>query len=87
MKESLYIFFLLALPFCGFSQILVNEIFADNGECCLDDYDEAEDFIEIINLSSDPIDLAGYYFGDLNVEVEFHYFHKPFHLCLVVDLK
>ena len=66
MKESLYIFFLLALPFCGFSQILVNEIFADNGECCLDDYDEAEDFIEIINLSSDPIDLAGYYFGDLN---------------------
>ena len=38
----------------------------DNGECCLDDFDEPEDFIEIINLSAEDLDLAGYYFGDLN---------------------
>ena len=66
MTKFLYIIFLLFIPFFGFSQILVNEIFADNGECCLDDFGEQEDFVEIINLSSESIDLAGYYFGDLN---------------------
>ena len=66
MKKFLYIIFLLFIPFFGFSQILVNEIFADNGECCSDDFGEQEDFVEIINLSSESINLAGYYFGDLN---------------------
>ena len=66
MKQIIYLLFLLLLPFNLTSQILVNEIFADNGTCCLDDFDEEEDFLEIINLSNQPIDLAGYYFGDLN---------------------
>ena len=62
----IYIYILLLFPFFTFSQIQINEFFADNGECCLDDFDEPEDFIEIINLSAEDLDLAGYYFGDLN---------------------
>lgn len=60
-----YIYILLLLPIISLCQIQINEFFADNGDCCLDDFDEAEDFIEVINLSSETIDLAGYYFGDL----------------------
>ena len=51
MKQIIYLLFLLLIPFNVTSQILVNEIFADNGTCCLDDFDEEEDFVEIINLS------------------------------------
>ena len=29
-------------------------------------FNEAEDFVEVINLSAQPLDLAGYYFGDGN---------------------
>ena len=66
MKQFIHILFFLFCPVFTFSQIIVNEIFADNGECCVDDFDETEDFVELINLSSEPIDLAGYFFGDEN---------------------
>ena len=66
MKQFTYIIFFIFFPFLSFSQILVNEFFADNGECCFEEYGELEDFVEIINLSSEPVDIAGYYFGDLN---------------------
>ena len=62
-KLVAYIIFLL-LPFWGNTQIQINEIFADNGDCCLDDSLETEDFLEVINLGDAPVDLAGYYFGD-----------------------
>ena len=52
------------LSFYGFPQIQINEIFADNGSCCLDESLESEDFLEIINIGPSPIDIAGYYFGD-----------------------
>ena len=58
--------FILLLPILSISQIQINEIFADNGSCCLDDSLETEDFIEIINMSQAPIDVAGYFFGDGN---------------------
>ncbi len=61
-----YIKILILIPFISFSQIQVNEFFADSGDCCLDDFGESEDFVEIINLSAEDLDLAGYYFGDLN---------------------
>ena len=64
MKKVLLSIFLGLLPVFAFSQIQLNEIFADNGDCCLDDSLETEDFIEIINMGSSPIDIAGYYFGD-----------------------
>ena len=62
---KLYIY-LLFIPLITFSQIQINEFISDNGDCCLDNFGEAEDFVEIINLSPESIDLAGYYFGDLN---------------------
>ena len=61
-KQTLYT--LLLVPFLIFAQIQINEIFADNGDCCLDDSLETEDFLELINVGPSPIDLAGYYFGD-----------------------
>ena len=61
-KQTLYT--LLFAPLLIFSQIQINEIFADNGDCCLDDSLETEDFIELMNIGNSPIDLAGYYFGD-----------------------
>jgi hypothetical protein len=61
--RGFYILFFL-FPISVFSQIQVNEIFADNGDCCLDDSLETEDFLEIINVGNSPIDIAGYYFGD-----------------------
>ena len=30
----------------------------------MDDFNETEDFLELINLGPSPIDLAGYFFGD-----------------------
>ena len=64
MKRFIYIF--LILPFFSFAQIQINEFLADNDNCCLDDFGETEDFVEIINLSGQPLDISGYYFGDLN---------------------
>ena len=59
-----YLYFLLFTPFIFYGQIQINEIFADNGDCCLDEVDETEDYLELINIGPSPIDLAGYYFGD-----------------------
>ena len=64
MRYYLYLF--IAIPFISFSQIQVNEIFADNGACCLDDSLETEDFVEIINTGPAPVNIAGYFFGDGN---------------------
>ena len=63
MKKQL-LSILAILPFFIFSQIQLNEIFADNGDCCLDEFTETEDFVELINIGESPVDLAGYYFGD-----------------------
>ena len=59
-----YLYFLLFTPFIFYGQIQINEIFADNGNCCLDEASETEDYLELINTGPSPIDLAGYYFGD-----------------------
>jgi hypothetical protein len=64
MIRLLLCFVVFLCPIFIFSQIQINEIFADNGDCCLDDSLETEDFLELINVGSSPIDLAGYYFGD-----------------------
>ena len=54
------------MPFLAFSQIQINEFLADNENCCLDNFLETEDFVEIINNGPSPINIAGYYFGDIN---------------------
>ena len=62
--KKIIITILFYIPLFSFSQLQVNEIFADNGDCCLDDSLETEDFLEIINMGAAPVDIAGYYFGD-----------------------
>lgn len=42
----------------------INEFLALNNSCCTDDMGEYEDWIEIHNLSDDPVNLAGYYLSD-----------------------
>ncbi len=64
MKNFLFYVFFAGIFSCAVAQIQVNEFFADNGDCCLDDFNETEDFLELINLGPSPIDLAGYFFGD-----------------------
>ena len=59
-----FLYILLIAPILITAQIQVNEIFADNGDCCLDGSLETEDFVELINTGDSPVDLAGYYFGD-----------------------
>ena len=61
---KLHTYILLFIPFVTFSQIQINEFFADGGICCEDDFGEIEDFVEVVNLSGETLDLAGYYFGD-----------------------
>ncbi|MAQ31209.1 MAG: hypothetical protein CMD26_00525 [Flavobacteriales bacterium] len=64
MKNLIFYIFFIGFFLCAPAQIQVNEFFADNGDCCLDDFNETEDFLELINLGPSPIDLAGYFFGD-----------------------
>ena len=63
MRINILCIFLI-VPFLMIAQIQVNEIFADNGDCCFDEFLETEDFVELINTGDSPVDLAGYYFGD-----------------------
>ncbi len=60
------LYILLIVPFLMIAQIQINEFMADSGDCCLDDFGEEEDFVEIINIGSFPIDISGYFFGDGN---------------------
>jgi hypothetical protein len=60
------LFIISIMPALVFSQIQINEFFTDNQNCCLDNFVETEDFVEIINNGPSPINLAGFYFGDLN---------------------
>ncbi len=59
---SLLILALQATPLL--SQITINELIADNETTIADSEGDFEDWIEIYNSSSAPIDLAGYYISD-----------------------
>lgn len=71
---------LLAASLCGLScapgggpsagDVLINEIVADNEGVLLDNNLETEDYIELINISSAPINLRGYRISDSGAEVE-----------------
>ena len=50
MKNFLFYVFFVGSLLSAVAQIQVNEFFADNGDCCLDDFNETEDFLELINI-------------------------------------
>lgn len=65
MKKS-YAFFFLVLfgAINSFGQIHINEYSASNLENFLDNYGRTEDWIELYNSSSDPVDLTGWHISD-----------------------
>ncbi len=46
------------------AQVVINEFSAANYDAFLDNYGEYEDYIELYNTSSSPVDLSGYYLSD-----------------------
>ena len=48
----------------SFAQIHINEYSASNLEFFLDNYGKTEDWIELYNSSSDPVDLTGWHISD-----------------------
>lgn len=50
----------------GFSApaLKINEIMPSNTATITDEYSDYDDWVEIINIGNDPVDIAGYYFTD-----------------------
>jgi hypothetical protein len=47
-----------------FSQLYINEVMASNATTIVDNFTEYDDWIEIYNGGSVPVNLAGYYLSD-----------------------
>ena len=45
-------------------EIVINEFLASNDVCCLDENGENDDFIEIYNYGTEPVDIGGMYITD-----------------------
>ena len=54
----------VTFPAPAIGSVLINEILAANTATNLDPNGQAEDWIELINTTSSPIDLAGFYLSD-----------------------
>ncbi len=44
--------------------LFINEFMASNDSCCADNYGEYDDWIEIYNPGSEPVDIGGMYISD-----------------------
>jgi hypothetical protein len=44
--------------------LLINEFLAINDNCCMDEYDEYDDWVEIHNNSNKPVNIGGMYISD-----------------------
>jgi hypothetical protein len=44
--------------------LIINEFLASNDSCCPDDSKDYDDWVELYNDTSDPIDIGGMYFTD-----------------------
>jgi hypothetical protein len=64
MKKLILTFsFLFAILSCE-AQLYINEFMADNDTVIVDDFGEYEDWIELYNAGSTPVNIAGYYLTD-----------------------
>jgi hypothetical protein len=54
--------FIIMLP--STAQVVINEYSVSNKNIILDNYSEHEDWIELFNSGSSPVDLGGYYMSD-----------------------
>lgn len=68
MLHNVRFFLLLSTLFClqhsAFGQLIINEGSNKNYSTIVDEYGEAEDWIEIVNTGNDPIDLFQYSLSD-----------------------
>jgi len=55
---------LLFISVISFSQVIINEYSSSNLTGYLDNYNKAEDWIELYNTSSSSIDIGGYFLSD-----------------------
>jgi len=54
----------VSFPAPNVGAILINEVLASNSTTNLDPNGQAEDWVELVNTTSAPIDLAGFYLSD-----------------------
>src|SRR6186713_2763834 len=68
MKKSLRHFIAISTfalaPLFTFSQVVINEYSCSNRNILADQNGDYEDYIELFNTTSSPIDLSGYYLSD-----------------------
>jgi hypothetical protein len=55
---------LIAIPFAGNAQVIINEFSAANMNTISDNYGDREDWIELYNTGTTMVDLSGYYLSD-----------------------
>lgn len=59
------ILFALCLSVAAQAQTLaINEFLASNNACCTDEHGDHDDWVELYNYGSEPVDLAGLWFSD-----------------------
>ena len=72
MNKLIYTLLLVCFAlFSASGQIVINEYSAANYNTSTDNYGEFEDWVELYNSSSDPIDVGGMYIAD-NLEDELY---------------
>lgn len=56
---------MLSLALVAQAQTLaINEFLASNNTCCTDEHGDHDDWVELYNYGSEPVDLAGLWFSD-----------------------
>ena len=63
-RPSTYTVAGVQLPPAADSDLVINEVLADNGVGDVDEAGEHEDWVELFNKGTAPIDLAGYFLSD-----------------------
>jgi len=62
--KYIFILFILSFSIFGHSQIVINEYSASNVSQHPDAFGEFEDWIELYNLSPNPVDISGWFLSD-----------------------
>ena len=67
--------------------LIINEFLASNDACCTDQSGDYDDWVELFNDSSDPIDIGGMYFTDTQKRVPYTPIHELYgdFECPIVD--
>jgi hypothetical protein len=64
MKKILSILMLLSMSFYAKSQLIINEYSCSNTNTIADGFGQFEDWVELYNNTSSPINITGYYLSD-----------------------